>query len=179
MLCSASVAFMSLRYIPVGEFTAVLTLVPLVITLLASLLLREHVPLLTWLLLVGGLCSALIVIRPQGNTFDTHLLWPLLLVLINASYQILTSRMVRTEDPGSMHVITGLICLLGSSVLVPEFWVPVAQPVTWLLIALMGVFGSLGHYVMSQAYQSAPASTLAPYMYAQIAFTTLAGQVGF
>ncbi len=179
MLCSGSVAFMSLRHIPVGEFTAVLTLVPLVITLLASLLLHEHVSRTTWLLLIGGLCGALVIIRPHGDTFDMHLLWPLLLVLINASYQILTSRMVRTEDPGTMHFITGLICLVGASVLVPTFWVPVADPFTWLLIALMGVFGSLGHYVMIQAYQCAPASTLTPYMYAQIAFATLAGWVAF
>jgi drug/metabolite transporter (DMT)-like permease len=113
MLCSGSVAFMSLRHIPVGEFTAVLTLVPLVITLQASLVLREHVPPSTWFLLAGGLCGALVVIRPQGDTFDMHLLWPLLLVLINASNQILTSQMVRTEDPGTMHFITGLICLMG------------------------------------------------------------------
>ena len=70
MLCSGSVAFMSLRHIPVGEFTAVLTLVPLVITLLASLVLREHVSCTTWLLLIGGLCGAVVVIRPQGATFE-------------------------------------------------------------------------------------------------------------
>jgi drug/metabolite transporter (DMT)-like permease len=49
----------------------------------------------------------------------------------------------------------------------------------WVLVALMGVFGSLGHYVMIQAYHRAPASRLTPYMYAQIGFATLGGWIVF
>lgn len=49
----------------------------------------------------------------------------------------------------------------------------------WALVGLMGVFGSLGHYLMIQAYHRAPASLITPYMYAQIAFATLAGWVVF
>ena len=49
----------------------------------------------------------------------------------------------------------------------------------WLLVGLLGVFGSLGHYFMIKGYQKAPASRVTPYMYTQIAFATGAGWLVF
>ena len=179
MIGSGTVAFMSLRVVPVGEFTAILTLVPLCVTLMATLLLRERVPPLGWLLLIGGLTGALVVMRPDSHGFGAATLLPLLLVLINSAYQIVTSRMVRTEDPGVMHFYTGLVCLACSTLAVVPAWTVVTDWHVWVLMALMGVFGSLGHYVMIHAYHHAPASRLQPYTYSQVAFATLAGWVVF
>lgn len=179
MLGSSVVAFISLRHVPVGEFTAIMMLVPLVVTLLAALMLRERVAALTWVLVAGGLVGALIVIRPKGSDFQGAMLLPLLLVLVNAAYQILTSHMVRTEDPGTMHFYTGLLGLVCCSLVLPWAWAPMADWTLWALAGLLGVFGSVGHYLLIQAYHHAPASRLTPYLYAQIAFATLAGWVVF
>ena len=179
MIGSSAVAYLSLRHVPVGEFTAIMMLVPLVVTLLAAMMLREHVPALTWWLVAGGLAGALIVIRPKGSDFHGALLLPFGLVLINACYQIVTSRMVRTEDPGTMHFYTGLIGLMVCTALLPWTWAPMADWHLWALVALLGVFGSVGHYLLIQSFNHAPASRLTPYMYAQIGFATLGGWVVF
>lgn len=179
LLTSSVVAFLSLQHVPVGEFTAIMMLIPLVVTLLAALLLRERVAPLTWLLVAGGLAGAMIVIRPKGSDFHGALLLPFLLVLINAIYQIVTSRMVRTEDPGAMHFYTGVIGLTCCTAVLPWAWAPMSDWTVWGLVALLGIFGSLGHYLLIQAYHHAPASRLTPYMYAQIAFATLAGWLTF
>lgn len=179
MLGSSATAYIALRHVPVGEFTAIMMLVPLVVTLLAALMLRERVSVLTWALVVGGLTGALIVIRPKGSDFHGAMLLPLLLVLINAVYQIVTSRMVRTEDPGTIHFYSGLLGLACCSLLLPWGWAPLANATLWALVALLGVFGSIGHYLLIQAYHHAPASRLTPYLYAQIAFATLAGWAVF
>lgn len=179
MVASGTVAYISLQHVPVGEFTAILMLVPLVITLLASMLLREHVSGLTWLLVAGGLTGALIVVRPKGSDLNIGMFLPLLLVVINAFYQIVTSRMVRTEDPGTMHFYTGLTGLVFGTLALPWSWAPMHDLKLWLLVGLLGVFGSLGHYLMIKGYQKAPASRITPYLYTQIAFATLAGWVVF
>ncbi|MDZ4294072.1 MAG: EamA family transporter, partial [Hydrogenophaga sp.] len=70
MVTSGTVAYLSLRFVPVGDFTAILMLVPLAITVLAAPLLRERVPALTWWLIAGGFAGALIVIRPKGSDFQ-------------------------------------------------------------------------------------------------------------
>lgn len=179
MVTSGTVAYISLQHVPVGEFTAILMLVPLVITLLAAMLLREHVSGLTWLLVAGGLTGALIVVRPKGSDLNIGMFLPLLLVVINAFYQIVTSKMVRTEDPGTMHFYTGLTGLVFGTLVLPWSWAPMREPMLWLLVGLLGVFGSLGHYFMIKGYQKAPASRITPYMYTQIAFATLAGWLVF
>jgi drug/metabolite transporter (DMT)-like permease len=179
MVGSFSLSFLSLRFLPVGEFTAIMMLVPLVITLLASLILRERVGPLGWLLVAGGFSGALIVIRPQGSDFHLGMLLPLLSVLVNAVLQILTSRMVRTEDPGVTHCYTGLIGLACTSLVVPLGWQWLSDWRQWAAIALMGLFGSIGHYLLIKAFQQAPAARIAPYLYAQIGFATLAGWAAF
>lgn len=179
MVTSGTIAYISLQHVPVGEFTAILMLVPLVITLLAAVLLHERVSALTWLLVAGGLTGALIVVRPKGSDLNIGMFLPLLLVVINALYQIVTSRMVRTEDPGTTHFYTGLTGLVFGTLALPWSWAPMQEPMLWLLVGLLGVFGSLGHYFMLKGYQKAPASRITPYLYAQIGFATLAGWVVF
>ena len=179
MVTSGSVAYLSLQHVPVGEFTAILMLVPLAITLLAALLLREHVSGFTWLLVAGGLTGTLIVVRPKGSDINIGMFLPLGLVLINAVYQIVTSKMVRTEDPGTMHFYTGLTGLVFGSLALPWSWTPMQDPMLWLLVSLLGVFGSMGHYLMIKGYQKAPAARITPYLYTQIAFATLAGWLVF
>ena len=77
MIGSFGFSFLSLMFIPVGEFTAIMMLIPLAVTLLASLLLRERVGPLGWLLVAGGFSGALIVIRPHGSDFHLGMLLPL------------------------------------------------------------------------------------------------------
>ena len=129
--------------------------------------------------MAGGLTGALIVVRPKGSDLNIGMFLPLLLVVINALYQIVTSKMVKTEDPGTMHFYTGLTGLVFGTVALPWTWAPMQDPMLWLLVGLIGVFGSLGHYFMIKGYQKAPASRITPYMYTQIAFATLAGWVVF
>lgn len=179
MIGSFGFSFLSLMFIPVGEFTAIMMLIPLAVTLLANLLLRERVGPLGWLLVAGGFSGALIVIRPHGSDFHLGMLLPLLSVLVNALLQVLTSRMVRTEDPGVTHFYTGLIGLACTSLVVPLGWQWLSDWRQWAAIALMGLFGSIGHYLLIKAFQQTPASRIAPYLYAQIGFATLAGWAAF
>ena len=43
----------------------------------------------------------------------------------------------------------------------------------------MGLMGTVGHFLLILAYQRAPAATLTPYLYAQIAFAMLGGWLVF
>ena len=100
-------AFLSLKYMPVGEFTAITLLAPLVITLLAAWMLKEKIRPLRWLLVLGGFIGTLIIIRPGSQHFDWTVVLPLMLVGTNAGFQLLTSKMSKTEDPITTHFYTG------------------------------------------------------------------------
>ena len=179
LLTSSALAFFSLKYMPVGEFTAVVMITPLVITLLASIQLGERVSRLRWALVAGGFSGTLVIIRPGDEGFDWALLLPVGLVVSNAWFQILTSRMVKTEDPVTMQFYTGWVGTLIASAALPFFWTPLDSATLWASLVFMGVMGTVGHFVMILAYAKAPVSTLTPFLYAQIAFAMIGGWLVF
>jgi drug/metabolite transporter (DMT)-like permease len=179
LLTSSLLAFASLRYLPVGEFTAIVMIAPLVVTLLAATLLKEHVSPLRWMLVAGGFAGTLVIIRPGGEAFGWASLLPLALVVSNACFQVLTSKLARTEDPITMHLYTGWTGTLLSALALPFVWTSLADPWLWLALCFMGVTATVGHFMLILAFYRAPASTLTPYLYSQIGFAMLGGVLVF
>jgi drug/metabolite transporter (DMT)-like permease len=106
LLMVSVLSFISVQYMPVGEFTAFVMTTPLVVTLLAALFLKERVAPMRWVLVGGGFVGALLVVQPGGDVIGWASLLPLLMVVTYAWFQILTSQMARTEDPMTMHFYT-------------------------------------------------------------------------
>ena len=179
LVTSSALAFFSLKYMPVGEFTAIVMITPLIMTLLASLTLAERVSGWRWTLVFGGFVGTLIIIRPGGDSFSWSMLLPLALVVLNAWFQILTSRLARTEVPMTMHFYTGWVGLLVASLALPFAWTWLDSWLLWAGLALMGLMATVGHFVMILAYARTPVSTLTPFLYTQIGFAMLGGWLVF
>jgi drug/metabolite transporter (DMT)-like permease len=179
LLTSSLLAFASLRYMPVGEFTAIVMITPLAVTVLAATLLKEHVSGLRWALVAGGFAGTLIIIRPGGADFGWASLLPLLLVASNASFQVLTSKLARTEDPVTMHLYTGWTGTLIAALALPFVWTTDIAAWLWVALCIMGLAATVGHYFLIMAYYRAPAGTLTPYLYSQIGFAMLGGLLVF
>jgi drug/metabolite transporter (DMT)-like permease len=94
-------------------------------------------------------------------------------------YQLLTSRMARTEDAVSTLVYTSLTAVTLVTLSLPWVWAPVNEPVLWLGLLLMGLAASGGNLLFILAFERAPAATLMPYMYLQIGFGLLGGWLVF
>jgi drug/metabolite transporter (DMT)-like permease len=176
---TSSLAFISLRTLPVGEFTAILMLAPMLITVVSATSLGERVSMLRWLLLSGGFVGALIVIRPGADDFQWAMVFPLALVLANVAFQLLTSYLARDDDPGTMHFYTGLVAAMLATLVLPFAWATPGSAGLWALLVLLGVFSTLGHYLLILGYGRASPATLTPFLYFQIAFATLAGWLVF
>lgn len=180
LFVSSLLAFFSLKYMPVGEFTAIVLMAPLVITLLAAWTLKEHVSPVRWALVLGGFAGTMVIIRPDTQHFDWTLLLPLVLVVTNSGFQVLTSKLAsEREDPITTHVLTGWTGTLLASLLLPFIWVTPPDWMAWARLVLMGAMATLGHFFLILAYGRAPAATLTPYMYAQIGFAVVGGWVVF
>jgi drug/metabolite transporter (DMT)-like permease len=179
LLASSLFAFASLKYMPVAEFTAIVMVSPLAITLLAATVLHEQVTPLRWVLVAGGFAGTLIIIRPGGEAFTWASLLPLALVGTNAWFQVLTSKLARTEDPLTMHLYTGWVGTLIAALALPFVWTQLTNAWLWLALGFMGLMGTVGHFLLILGYQRAPASTLTPYLYTQIAFAMLGGWLVF
>lgn len=179
LLTVSALSFLAVQFMPVGEFTAFVMTTPLVVTLLAAVFLKEKVPLVRWALVGGGFLGALLVVQPGGATVGWATLMPLAMVVTYAWFQILTSRMARTEDPMTMHFYTGWVGALLASLVLPLVWQAVPDAMTFALLCLVGLMGTVGHFLLILAFARAPASTLTPYLYAQIGFAMLCGWLVF
>nr|WP_231402625.1 DMT family transporter [Caenimonas aquaedulcis] len=179
LLASSLFAFASLKHMPVGEFTAIVMITPLAITVLAATVLKEKVSAMRWALVAGGFAGTLVIIRPGGETFQWASLLPIGLVASNAWFQVLTSKLARTEDPFTMHLYTGWVGTLAATVALPFVWTTQLDAWLWAALCFMGVMATVGHFMLILAYQRAPAATLTPFLYAQIAFAMLGGWLVF
>jgi drug/metabolite transporter (DMT)-like permease len=179
LLLVSTLSFVSLVYMPVGEFTAIIMLTPLVVMLMAAVFLKEHIRGLRWLMLVGGFVGALMVIQPAGEAIGWPVLLPLAMVVFYAWFQILTSRMARTEDTMTMHFYTGWTGALLMTLLLPWIWQNIPDWWTFFWLCMAGVFGTVGHLMLILAFKRAPTATLAPLLYAQVGMALFAGWLVF
>ncbi|MGI9215935.1 MAG: DMT family transporter [Hydrogenophaga sp.] len=179
LLTVSALSFVAVQFMPVGEFTAFVMTTPLVVTLLAAVFLKEQVSLLRWMLVGGGFLGALLVVQPGGASFGWATLLPLAMVFTYAWFQILTSRLARTEDPMTMHFYTGWVGALIASAVLPLVWQTMPDATTFAILCLIGLMGTVGHFLLILAFARAPASTLTPYLYTQIGFAMLCGWLVF
>lgn len=182
---SSAMAFAALRRMPVAEFTAIVMLTPVVATLLARWWLHEQVSRLRWGLVVGGFVGALIVVRPGSGLIGWAALLPLAAACSNAGFQIMTSRYAPREDPFTTNFYTGAT---GVTIATPLLLASVADPIDTLMaapvtavvaLAAIALLGTAGHLLLILALGRAPASTLMPFQYVQLAVAALAGFLVF
>ena len=179
LFMSSLLAFASLKRMPVAEFSAIGMLSPLVVTLLARFVLKEHVSRLRWMFVIGGLFGAVLIVRPGGSMDAGHAWIPMLMVLSYSTFQTLTSHMAQTETPETMHIYTGWVGAAIASCLVVHVWTIALSTLEWVLMVVIGCAGTLGHYFLIVAFTRAPASRVTPFLYSGIAFATFAGWVVF
>lgn len=179
LLTTSACSFFGLQYLPVGEFTAMAMLSPMVATAMAAWALKNHVSPRRWVLMALGLLGVLLVVRPGGQVFGWALLFPVVLVTAYAWFQVLTSRLSGDENPYTTHFYTGLV---GAVVMTPIMlfsWDSAALRTYWYWFVLVGFLGTFGHLMLIRAFNRANAVVLTPYLYTQIAFATVLGWIVF
>lgn len=179
MALSGGVAFLGLRAMPVADFTALMMLSPMALTLVSAYAMKERVSWQLWLLLAGALAGALLVIQPGSHELGWAMLLPLLLIVLNVAYQLLTSHLTSHLEAGSMHLYSGLFATLLVSLALPWGWQAPPSWEVWALVLLLSLFSTFGHYLMILAFGLASPATLSPFLYLQLAFATLGGWLLF
>ena len=172
-------AFYGLKYLPVGEFTAIVSITPLVVTLVAAMSLAEKVRKLRWALVLIAFAGTMVIVRPGSQHFDWVLIFPLVLIVTNSGFQLLTRKMTSTEDPVTMNVLTGWVGTIMGALALPFVWELPTDWHIWLQLLIMGSFATVGHYLLIIAFSKAPATVLTPYFYIQIGFAMLGGWLMF
>lgn len=178
-LVGSAVLFISgLGYLPVAEATAINFISPAFITALSIPFLGEVVGLRRWAAVLAGLGGVLIVIRPGAGALQAAAAFPLLSALCWAATIIITRRMGATDRTQTTLFWSALTGLAALTALVPFGFVLPTPGQAGIALALGGC-ASVGQYLVIIAYRLVPASTLAPFSYAQILSSTGLGYLVF
>ena len=170
----------ALQRMPLAETTAIMFSAPLMVTALASRLLGEQVGRLRWIAVWFGFVGVLLVAQPTGDIDINGVLLALCAATGFAGYQLLTRLLSPTEQPLTLLFWTALVGTVGMSFTLPWAWHGPA-PDLWsgTQMVAMGIFGGAGHLLLIKAFRLAPASTLSPILYIQLAWATLLGWLFF
>lgn len=164
------------RIMPLAESTAFLFVAPLVVVILAHFLLDEEIGRGRWLAVIGGFAGALLIARPGGAISLQGGLLMSAAAICYAVYQIQTRLLSPTEHPLTMLFYTALVGTVSMTLAAPLYWGgPSPDPLQGLMIASLGLYGGFGHFLLTHAFRHATASTLSPFLYAQLVWATLFG----
>ncbi len=165
-------------YLPLADTHAIAATSPLLVVALSVVFLKETGGLGRWLAVLAGFAGVLLIIRPGFHALSWPLTIPLAGALLWAVYQVLTRVVARTDRSDTTLLWTALTGLIGTSLLVPFAWVP-PTPIAWLLMAGVGVLGTLSHAALIKALDHAEAGALQPYAYTLLVWATMLGALVF
>jgi drug/metabolite transporter (DMT)-like permease len=168
-----------LRYLPLAEASSITFLAPTFVVLLSWPILHERATRARQIASTVGFIGILILLRPGSAVMHPAVLLLLAAALANALYQLLTRKLL-DESPYTTLFYSATVGTVALTLALP-FTIDVPHLVSVGIgpLALLGVLAGLGHYAMTNAYLTAPASLLTPFTYLQILWATAFGYLLF
>jgi drug/metabolite transporter (DMT)-like permease len=179
LLLSTFLNLIALHWLQLDEALSILFATPFLVAALCVPLLGEWVGWRRWTAIIVGFCGVLVVARPGFGGLHPAALLTMGSTVCYAFYVISTRILSRTDSSDTTQFYTNLVGAVAMSLVVPFFW---TKPESWFIAGLMvliGAVGGAGHYLLIRAHRLAPASTLAPFIYTQMVWTSALGFLVF
>jgi len=180
ILAASTVFFFSaLALMPIAEAVAITFLSPLLLTAASAWLLKERVRRSAWAALLAGFIGVLIIIRPGGGVFTPAAILPILTAVSFAAYQLLTRKLAGVDSTMTTLFYSAIVGTVLLAPGLPLYWRFPESGFDAALFAVLGVLASAGHFVLIRAFEHAPPSVLAPFVYSQLVAVLVLGYLVF
>jgi len=179
MLGATAFNFAAVEYLRLDQTVTIFFLTPLIVAALAGPILNEWIGWRRLTAITAGFWGVVLVVRPDIGGIHWAVFYSFAATLCYALYNISTRWLV-AHDPE--NVTQFYSPLVGFVVMVPfavNNWVWPEGPFIWLLIAVLGLTGGIGHWLLIKAHQSAPAPILAPFVYVGLIAMMILGYLIF
>lgn len=179
-LVSMSMVFTTILLLPLAESTTLQFTLPIFATILGAVILREPTGIHRWGAVIAGFVGVVIITQPgQGGSI------PLIGIVtglggacLAAGVSILLRQIGRTEAAATT-------VFWFSALSVPVLAVPFAlyatphPAMTWLWMAMIGVFGGCAQLLMTASLKLGPVSAVVPMDYTGLIWATMFGWLLF
>ena len=180
MVVTTGFNFIALRYLQLDQTVTIFFLTPLLVAALAGPLLHEWVGWHRMLAIVAGFFGVLLVMHPGIGTVHWAMLLALVATFGYALYNLATRYLAAFDPPSVTQTYTPLagVLILAPFALGGAWHWPQGAG-QWVLLASLGFWGGLGHWLLILAHRSAPAPVLAPFIYLGLIWMSAAGFLVF
>jgi drug/metabolite transporter (DMT)-like permease len=169
--------FYSYQVLPLSDAIALGLSGPIFVTVLSVPILGEQVGWRRWSAVGAGFIGVLIMTRPGPGVFDIDAVWPLLGAVFYAFAMISIRKLGSTEPSSTIVFYFSAFSVLASLITVPFGWVDpnfkwVMPQQFWPCVELfaIGLLGGTAQILLTNAYQRARASVVAPFDYTALVY---------
>ncbi len=166
--------FTGVTMVPFAEATSISFSAPLFATILAVIILREKIRIRRISALLFGFVGVLVVLRPgfvevgigQGLLLSSSLIWGAAIIAIK--------RLSTSESAATQTAYMGIF--MTPITFLPALYVwetPTLDQLGWM--ALIGIFGTIGHLCFAGAFRRAESSALLPLDFLRLLWASLLG----
>jgi len=179
MLATTVLNFIAVRYLQLDQTLLTGYLAEPALAKLFEPVLGERLDWRRWTAIGVGFCGVLLVTRPGLGGIHPAALLMVGAALCYAVYGIMTRALARTDSNETTLFYTNMVGAIVMVPVLPFVWTPPQDALSWLLTAILGFLGGMGHYLLILGHRLAPASVLAPFIYSQMIWMITLGYFVF
>jgi drug/metabolite transporter (DMT)-like permease len=170
--------FTALIHVPLADVTALGFSQVLFVTILAVVVLKERVGPRRWIATAVGFVGVLVMLRPGENGLNPYALLALAGAMFGSGITV-TVRMLAQREKTATILLWQAVILIAALLPATIQWWEAPTAFEWLLLVLIGTFGTAGQYLITKAYQVGEAAALAPLDFVRLLIAVCIGYVIF
>lgn len=179
LLACTALNFLALEHLQLAQTISILFATPLLVALLAGPVLGETMGPRRLGAVAVGFVGVLVVTRPGLGAMHPAALYSVAGTVCYAVYALCTRVLARHDSTATTVFYSGLAGMVLLTPVLPMIWQAPPSPQAWALLGLLGVLGTVGHWLLILAHARAPAGVLSPFIYTQLVWMVALGYLVF
>jgi len=165
--------------IPLAEAYCIVFLIPVFITILSVLVLKENVRIERWLLVLASFAGVVLVVRPGFRALEPGHIAALICAFADAGATIMTRFVSRDERRITLFVAPTLCTMSFNAVMLVITGFKTPDPLELAMLLACGLLCGVGYVSYVNAVSTTLASRVAPMLYSQIVWALILGAAFF
>ncbi len=171
--------FYALKTLQLDETVTIFFLAPLVVAALAGPILGEWVGWRRMMAICFGFIGVVIVMQPSMDGIKPAFLLAFCAAISYSCYNICTRYLAAYDSTATTQLFSPFAGLIVFAPFAFMEWSWSHDWITWIVLLSLGASGGFGHWLLIVAHRHAPASTLAPFIYAGLISMVAIGYLFF
>ncbi len=168
--------FIGLRKLQLAEVTAMAFSGPLWVVIFSIFFLSEKIRLKRWIAVGLGFIGVVIISKPGFDNLNFNYIYPIIFCIGFAGVSIIIRKLTLLGEPVWLIAFYfSVVCGLGGLFTIPFGLWKIPTLFDFMLLVLIGLFGSIANLLLTQSYKLAEVTLTTPLKYLSLVFAIIFG----